>query len=257
MPANRSGRGDRVPSAASRLTPNKVPQIKSYRDLADRVEQVPGYWFVDSLVQILLLLALLFALPALRHLERRHPFGFAAGLLTVALVGRLYPSAYGWWFTTDVYGTQVVAWLFVLGWMAHRATGKAQRWTTVAAILVLVPTFFGAADALRSVIVVGGLLVLQFLPTVRVPRAVGRVATTVASASLGIYLTHFGVLPLSWLGVPPVVIVAVSIGVGTGSWWAVTTVQRYLATRMAAGSTPAARTAASGAGQAFATAAPR
>jgi uncharacterized membrane-anchored protein len=27
MPANRSGRGDREPSAASRLTPNKVPQI--------------------------------------------------------------------------------------------------------------------------------------------------------------------------------------------------------------------------------------
>ena len=33
------------------------------------------------------------------------------------------------------------------------------------------------------------------------PRAAA--ATTVASASLGIYLTHFGMLPLSWLGVPP------------------------------------------------------
>lgn len=47
---------------------------------------VAGYWFVDALVQVLLLLALLFTLPALRHLESRHPFGFAATVLSLALV---------------------------------------------------------------------------------------------------------------------------------------------------------------------------
>ena len=174
---------------------------------------VAGYWFVDALVQVLLLLALMFTLPALRDLERRHPFGFAAALLAIALAGRLFPTATGWWFTTDIYSTQVVLWLFALGWMAHRARSSAQSWATVAAVLVLVPTFFGA-DALRTVIVAGGLLLLQFLPTVTVPRAVAGVATTVASASLGIYLTHFGVLPLATLGVPPIAVVAVSIATG-------------------------------------------
>ena len=75
------------------------------------------------------------------------------------MLGRFFPSAYGWWFTVDLYSTQVVLWLFVLGWMTHRPTTTAQRWITVAATLVLVPTFFGA-DALRTVIVVGGLLLL-------------------------------------------------------------------------------------------------
>jgi acyl-CoA synthetase (AMP-forming)/AMP-acid ligase II len=189
---------------------------------------VAGYWFVDALVQVLLLLALLFTLPALRHLESRHPFGFAATVLSLALVGRFVPSAYGWWFTVDLYSTQVVLWLFVLGWMTHRATTTAQRWMTVAATLVLVPTFFGA-DALRSVIVVGGLLLLLFRPTLSVPRVVASTSTTVASASLGIYLTHFGVLPLSTLGFPPAVVVAVAIAVGIATTWALESLWRAVA----------------------------
>ncbi len=63
---------------------------------------MPGYWFVDALVQILLLLALLFTLPALRHLESRRPFGFAATVLSLALLGRFCRAAYGWWFTVDL-----------------------------------------------------------------------------------------------------------------------------------------------------------
>jgi acyl-coenzyme A synthetase/AMP-(fatty) acid ligase/peptidoglycan/LPS O-acetylase OafA/YrhL len=197
---------------------------------------VPGYWFVDALVQILLLMAVLFTLPALRHLERRHPFGVAAGILGLALIGRLYPSAHGWWFTGDIYSTQVVLWLFVLGWMAHRAQSRAQKWTTVAAILVLVPTFFGA-DALRTVIVVGGLLLLQFLPTIRVPRALATVATTLATASLGIYLTHFGILPLANAGVPRLIVVGLCIAVGIAATWVVTAALRSLKQWRAAGPT--------------------
>ncbi|HEY0816814.1 MAG TPA: AMP-dependent synthetase, partial [Pseudonocardia sp.] len=189
---------------------------------------VAGYWFVDALVQILVLLALVLALPALRHLESRHPFGFAAVVLSLALLGRFYPTAYGWWFTVDIYSTQTVLWLFVLGWMVHRAGTAAQRWTAVAATLVLVPTFFGA-DALRSVVVVGGLLLLLFRPTFTVPRVVATTATTVASASLGIYLTHFGVLPLSTFGLPPEVVVAVAIAVGIGSSWMLETLLRQVA----------------------------
>jgi AMP-binding enzyme/Phosphopantetheine attachment site len=188
---------------------------------------VPGYWFVDALVQILLLLALLFTLPALRHLESRHPFGFAAAVLSLALLGRFYPTANGWWFTVDLYSTQVVLWLFVLGWMTQRATTTAQRWTTAAATVVLVPTFFGA-DALRSVIVVGGLLLLLFRPTLTVPPVVVTAATTVASASLAIYLTHFGVLPLCSFGVGPEVVVAAALVVGIGVTWMINALARQV-----------------------------
>lgn len=47
--------------------------------------------------------------------------------------------------------------------MAHRARSSAQNWAMGGAVLVLVPNFFGA-DAVRAVIVAGGLLLLQFLP---------------------------------------------------------------------------------------------
>ncbi len=187
---------------------------------------VAGYWFTDDLVQILMLLALVFALPALRHIERRHPFGFAAAVLLLALIGRNYPTAYGYWFTTDIYSTQIVAWLFVLGWMAHRARTTAQKWATVAAVLVLVPTFFGS-DALRTIVVVGGLLLVQFVPTVSVPRVLAGPATAVASTSLAIYLTHFGILPLAGLGVSPIAVLAVSIAVGVVTSWLLTAVLRH------------------------------
>lgn len=204
---------------------------------------VAGYWFVDALVQILLVLALLFTLPALRHLESRHPFGFAAGVLSLAVLGRFFPSAYGWWFTVDLYSTQVVLWLFVLGWMTHRATTTSQCWMTVAATLVLVPTFFGA-DALRTVIDVGGLLLLLFRPTLSVPRVVATAASTAASASLAIYLTHFGVLPLSRFGFPSGVVVAVAIAVGIATSWAVESLLRSVAQKRQVGSAVAGPTVA-------------
>jgi hypothetical protein len=82
---------------------------------------------------------------------------------------------------------------------------------------------------LRSVIVVGGLLLLLFRPTLTVPRVAASAATTVASASLGIYLTHFGVLPLATLGFPAPVVVAVAIAVGIGTTWVVEWLWRRVA----------------------------
>lgn len=43
---------------------------------------------------------------------------------------------------------------------------------------------------------------LEFRPAITLPRPVASAATTVAAASLGIYLTHFGVLPLLSIGAP-------------------------------------------------------
>jgi hypothetical protein len=79
------------------------------------------------------------------------------------------------------------------------------------------------------VIVVGGLLLLLFCATFMVPRMVATAATTAASASLGIYLTHFGVLPLSTFGFPPEVVVAIALAVGIGSSWILEMLLRQVA----------------------------
>jgi hypothetical protein len=53
---------------------------------------VQGYWFVDSLVQILVATAALFAVPGVRRFERRHRFALPAIVLAAALALRRIPS---------------------------------------------------------------------------------------------------------------------------------------------------------------------
>ena len=177
---------------------------------------VQGYWFVDSLVQILVGMALLFTVPAVRRFERRCRFGFPAIALAASLTLWLVPS-YDHTVTSDLYSTHLVIWLFVLGWMLQRATTPLHKAVTVAAVLVLVPSFFGS-EYERAAIVLVGLLVLLFVDRVRVPRVLVAPVTAVAGASLGIYLTHFALLTLLDVGVPPVVLVALGLAVGVLAW---------------------------------------
>ena len=177
---------------------------------------VQGYWFVDSLVQILVVMAALFAVPAVRRVERRHRFALPALVLAASLALWWIPS-YDRTVPSDLYSTHLVLWLFVLGWLLHRAVTPAQRWGTAAATLVLVPSFFGA-EYERAAIVAGGLLVLMFIARVGVPRRLVAPVTAIAGASLGIYLTHFALLPLADLGVPPAVLVLLGLALGVVVW---------------------------------------
>ena len=177
---------------------------------------VQGYWFVDSLVQILVGIAVLFSVPAVRRFERRHRFALPATVLAGSLTLWLVPS-YDQTVSSDLYSTHLTVWLFVLGWMVHRATTPAQRAAAAAATVVLVPSFFGT-EYERAAIVLVGLLVLLFVDRVRVPRALVTPITSIAGASLGIYLTHFALLPLLGVGLPPAVLVALGLGVGIVAW---------------------------------------
>lgn len=177
---------------------------------------VQGYWFVDSLVQILVAMALLFAVPAVRRYDRRHRFGLPAIVLAASLTLWLVPS-YDSTVPADLYSTHLVLWLFVLGWMLQRATTTAQRAVTAAAALVLVPAFFGT-ELERAAIVLVGLGVLLFVARLRVPRALVAPVTAIAGASLAIYLTHFALLPLADHGVPPLALVALGLVVGIAAW---------------------------------------
>ncbi len=49
-----------------------------------------NYWFVEALVVILVLCAALLSIPAVRGVERAHPFGFAIAFLGVCLVLRFH-----------------------------------------------------------------------------------------------------------------------------------------------------------------------
>jgi acyltransferase-like protein len=177
---------------------------------------VQGYWFVDSLVQILVAMAALFAVPGVRRFERRHRFALPAIVLAAALALRWIPS-YDPTVTPDLYSTHLVVWLFVLGWLLHRASTLPQRAVVVLVAVVSVPPFFGSAYEHAAIVLVG-LLVLLFVERIPVPRALVVPVTAVAGASLGIYLTHFALLPLLGVGVPPAVLVVLGLAVGIVAW---------------------------------------
>ncbi|MFY9636982.1 MAG: AMP-binding protein [Cellulosimicrobium cellulans] len=185
------------------------------------------FWFVEMLVHILLGLAFLLAIPAVGRAERRWPWAFPLVLFSADLLLRFgvidipYP------------GQGPVLWLFALGWAA--AATRTLRQRTIVTVLALwsIPGTF--EDTYRNATILAGFLILLWLPTVPVPRALHRIIGLLASASLYAYVTHWLVYPL-FDQADKGLAVAVSLIVGV-AYWAVATrvmgaVERWLRTRL-------------------------
>lgn len=149
-------------------------------------------WFLESLVWLTAAALAATTLPVLHRLERRTPFRFALAVLAVATVARVAEVGLRAG-PTERYTTLVVAFFFALGWAGARAATTRQRLLVSGLALVLVVGFFGQAH--REVIVLGGFLLLLWLPHVPVTPLLARAAGVLAGASLFIYLTHWQVYP--------------------------------------------------------------
>ncbi len=182
------------------------------------------FWFLEAIVWTSLGVVALLAVPAIDRLERRAPYAFAAGLLALALTVR-----YAWVGVeagpTERYTVGVVAWCFVLGWLAARARTLPQRTLMVALAAVGVVGFFGELE--RELLVLAGVAALAWAPTVRLPRPVAAVAGVLASASLFVYLTHWQVYPHLEMDHPLLATLA-SFAVGIAYWRLMRPVLRWL-----------------------------
>ncbi len=149
-------------------------------------------WFLESLVWLTVAALAVSCVPALHRLERREPFRFALAVLAVTTVARVAEVGLRAGHT-ERYTTLVVAFFFALGWAGARAdTPRRRVWVSVLATALTVG-FFG--QPLREAIVLGGFLLVLWLPHVRVPTPVARAAGVLATASLFVYLTHWQVYP--------------------------------------------------------------
>lgn len=166
------------------------------------------FWFVEVLVLILVVMAVVMAVPWIDRAERRRPFGFVVVLLGVGLAMRFDVVDLG------VPHTLPVFWLFALGWAAARCTEAWQRACLTAVVLAVVPGFFG--DIAREAVIAGGIVVLLWLPRVRIPALPCRLAAVLAASSLYIYLTHWQVYPL--LEAHPLPAVLASLVAGVLAW---------------------------------------
>jgi acyl-CoA synthetase (AMP-forming)/AMP-acid ligase II len=186
------------------------------------------FWFVEMLVYILLGMAVLLAIPAVRRAERRWPWTFPLALFGADLLLRFrvldlpYP------------GQGPVLWLFALGWAAAVSRTLRKRTIVTALAVLTIPGTFD--DEYRNATILAGFLILLWLPTVPVPRALHRITGLLASASLYAYVTHWLVYPLLDQTSKGLAVTA-SLAVGIAYWAAATRVmgaiERWLRARLA------------------------
>jgi hypothetical protein len=193
-------------------------QILLVNGLTSRTWTEPGwhYWFIEALVHILLLMAVLLAIPAVARLERRWPFGFPFALAGAGLLTRYGVVGLGG--IDEIHRAHVIFWLFAVGWAAAKATGRRDRVLLTLLVLASVPGFFQGFE--RNAYLLVGMLMLVWIPLVRLPRAAAQVAGVLAAASLWIYLVHWQVYPhlehrIPWLAT----VLALAAGVLAWQLW--------------------------------------
>jgi acyl-CoA synthetase (AMP-forming)/AMP-acid ligase II len=173
------------------------------------------FWFLEALVWTSLGAVALLALPPVDRFERRRPLLFAWALLLAAVAVR-----YAWTGieagATERYTPGVVLWFFALGWLVARARTVRQRIAVTGAAAAATVGFFGDLD--RELLVVAGVALMAWVPSVRLPRVVVPVLTVLASASLFVYLTHWQVYPALEMDHPLAATLS-SFAVGVAYWW--------------------------------------
>ena len=127
----------------------------------------------------------------------------------------------------EAWFTDLAFWFFAAGWAAAKAHNVFQRIAVTAVLVVCTYGYFG--DGLREATVLGGLLLLIWLPALRCPAPLPMVAGVVAEASLYTYLTHFQVY--SAFGDHRLIGVLASIVVGVLLTWLVSAARRWWTSR--------------------------
>ncbi len=169
------------------------------------------YWFIEVLVQLLVVFALVVSIRPLRERVLEHQVAAGVALLGTGLALRF--GLHGWWDAT-AYAYKiptVLVWLVGLGWLAAVIERPVERLALSAVTIVTTWGFFESPS--RSLVIIGGILALVWIRSIPVP-AIGRKAVaSVASASMYIYLTHFQVTsPLQIES--PLIRTVVAIGLG-------------------------------------------
>lgn len=166
-------------------------------------------WFVEVVVWVLVVLALLFWTRIGDRWERRRPFAVAIAFVAVGMALRY--DAFGLDLGNQAWFTVLAFWFFAIGWAAAKASTAWQRVAVTAILAVGVIGYFGQPG--REALVFVALTLLIWLPAIRCPSALTVAAGLIAEASLFIYLTHYQVYPLFGDHQLVGVIAAVAVGI--------------------------------------------
>lgn len=150
------------------------------------------FWFLEALIWSLVIIVALMSIPAVAAAHRRSPWLFALGVTGIGLAARYAQVGIETSFA-ERYTPSIVFWCFGLGWAIAAANSLGRRLLVTVLICVSVAGFFGQPE--RETVIAVGLIVLVWLPIVRLPRLLASALVPLAAASLFIYLTHWKVYP--------------------------------------------------------------
>jgi amino acid adenylation domain-containing protein len=150
------------------------------------------YWFIELLLQTLLMVSILFSFKSIRRYAVNEPYRLGLILLGIfSLAGILIPY---FWNPQDLNPLQLPhmkSWLFFLGWCIFYVEDKKQKFTVALLGLILPILILNQVSALTTVTT--ALLIYKpkmHLPKNKLTNFLNVIIYSVASASLYIYITH-------------------------------------------------------------------
>jgi acyl-CoA synthetase (AMP-forming)/AMP-acid ligase II len=151
-----------------------------------------SYWFIEVFVQLHLLLALGLSWQRARCALRDHAYTISVLAVVMSALGSVLLQRF--WNTDHLANLlpQHALWYFLLGWCALFGRKPWQRWLNTALIVGLALLLLPGSS--RSVWMMVGGLFLNWAPPLQLPAPLARSISTLAAASLYVYITHFLIL---------------------------------------------------------------
>lgn len=162
----------------------------------DARDEKIGFWFLELIVQVLMLTALLMSWGRAREYAIAHDFRFALAVLATCVA--LSIGVPFFWNAEHLYNRvpHMLMWLFALGWVVASAKSTEQRLLAGIFVLMLPPLIW--SHVLNRFwlghgviwVAVGGISLL-LVSRVRLFYPLNRIAALVAGASMFIYISHY------------------------------------------------------------------
>jgi|GEM_PF-3169576 len=143
------------------------------------------YWFIEILVQIYLILALIFMIKPIRKLALNKPYLFGLAALIISIILGIVINHY--WDTDYLYNRvpHMKLWIFFLGVTMVLADNYKKK-----LFLILFPAAFCFLGYFQIFALISMVFVL-FIKRVSLPTVLAYCTNIIAASSLFIYLTHF------------------------------------------------------------------
>ncbi|WP_176329787.1 AMP-binding protein [Thioflexithrix psekupsensis] len=146
-------------------------------------------WFIQLLVQCIVIFTVILAIPQVRNWAKYSPWHFGLILLAIAIVLRLtVPDV---WDTNYLYNRvpHMFMWLLILGWVLFFSHTTQQK-IVLSLIFIIIFAVELNLQLSQLIWIVGGGLILLWLPYVPMWRAVKNIMQHLSASAYYIYLTH-------------------------------------------------------------------